>query len=109
MCIRDRGNISTIAADPASQIGPFLSGTANARLRPCIEKEMLFTNGRIHLSTDRIHTVKPLEVDIPKGRLTVVTGVSGSGKTTIVLESLIPVSYTHLDRPHCESGYTGAG
>jgi excinuclease ABC subunit A len=31
-----------------------------------------------------------LEVDIPKGRLTVVTGVSGSGKTTMVLESLIP-------------------
>ena len=85
-----QGNISTIAADPASQIGPFLSGTAKARLRPCIEKEMLFTNGRIHLSTDRIHTVKPLEVDIPKGRLTVVTGVSGSGKTTMVLESLIP-------------------
>ena len=51
---------------------------------------MLFTNGRIHLSTDRIHTVKPLEVDIPKGRLTIVTGVSGSGKTTMVLESLIP-------------------
>ena len=85
-----QGNISTIAADPASQIGPFLSGTAKARLRPCIEKEMLFTNGRIHLSTDRIHTVKPLEVDIPKGRLTVVTGVSGSGKTTLILESLIP-------------------
>lgn len=85
-----QGNISTIAADPASQIGPFLSGTAKARLRPCIEKEMLFTNGRIHLSIDRIHTVKPLEVDIPKGRLTVVTGVSGSGKTTMVLESLIP-------------------
>ena len=37
-----QGNISTIAADPASQIGPFLSGTAKARLRPCIEKEMLF-------------------------------------------------------------------
>ena len=34
-----------------------------------------------------IHTVKPLEVDIPKGRLAVVTGVSGSGKTTMVLES----------------------
>ena len=85
-----QGTISTIVADPASQIGPFLSGTAKTRLRPCIEKEMLFINGRIHLSTDRIHTVKPLEVDIPKGRLTVVTGVSGSGKTTMVLESLIP-------------------
>ena len=34
--------------------------------------------------------LQALEVDIPKGRLTVVTGVSGSGKTTMVLESLIP-------------------
>ena len=55
--------------------------------RPAAE---LFAEGRIHLSTDAIHTVKPLEVDIPKGRLTVVTGVSGSGKTTLVLESLVP-------------------
>ena len=71
-------------------MGPFLSGAAESKLRTCAEKENLFANGRIHLSTERIHTVKPLEVDIPKGRLTVVTGVSGSGKTTMVLESLIP-------------------
>ena len=50
----------------------------------------MFTDGKIHLSTSVIHTVKPLEVDIPKGKLTVVTGVSGSGKTTLILESLIP-------------------
>ena len=49
-----------------------------------------FEEGRIRLSTARIHTVKPLEVELPKGRLTVVTGVSGSGKTTMVLESLVP-------------------
>ena len=42
------------------------------------------------MSTKSIHTVKPLKVDIPKGKLTVVTGVSGSGKTTMVLESLVP-------------------
>ena len=46
--------------------------------------------GRIHMSTSQIHTVKPLEVDFPKGRLIAVTGVSGSGKTTMILESLIP-------------------
>ena len=85
-----QGSVSTIEADPASQIGPFLSGAAESKLRACAEKEDLFANGRIHLSTNRVHTVKPLEVDIPKGRLTVVTGVSGSGKTTMVLESLIP-------------------
>ena len=50
----------------------------------------MFSEGRIRLSTSGIHTVKPLEVEIPKGRLTVVTGVSGSGKTTLVLESLVP-------------------
>ncbi len=50
----------------------------------------LFAKGTIAMRTAAIHTVKPLEVRIPKGRLTVVTGVSGSGKTTMVLESLIP-------------------
>lgn len=50
----------------------------------------LFENGHIVMETKQIHTVKPLHIDIPKGKLTVVTGVSGSGKTTMVLESLVP-------------------
>ena len=85
-----QGTVPAIAADPASQIGPFLSGGTEAVLRPRAEKADMFVQGAIHLSTSQIHTVQPLEVDIPKGRLTVVTGVSGSGKTTMVLESLIP-------------------
>ena len=85
-----QGTVSAVAADPASQIGPFLSGAPEAPLRPRAEKADLFAHGTIRLSTSQIHTVKPLEVAIPKGRLTVVTGVSGSGKTTMVLESLIP-------------------
>ena len=85
-----QGTIPAIEADPASQIGPFLSGRAETKLRACAAGEALFAKGVIHLSTAQLHTVKPLEVDIPKGRLTVVTGVSGSGKTTMVLESLVP-------------------
>ena len=85
-----QGTIPAIEADPASQIGPFLSGRAETKLRACAAGETLFSKGVIHLSTAQLHTVKPLEVDIPKGRLTVVTGVSGSGKTTMVLESLVP-------------------
>lgn len=85
-----QGTIADVEKNPASQIGPFISGKAETKLRSCATKEELFVNGNIHLSTSQIHTVKPLEVDIPKGRLTVVTGVSGSGKTTLVLESLIP-------------------
>ena len=85
-----QGTIADVEANPASQIGPFISGKAETKLRSCAAKEEMFVNGNIHLFTSQIHTVKPLEVDIPKGRLTVVTGVSGSGKTTLVLESLIP-------------------
>lgn len=71
-------------------IGPFLAQKTNLPIREQTHAENMFDLGVIHLSTNAIHTVKPLEVDIPKGRLTVVTGVSGSGKTTMVLESLIP-------------------
>lgn len=84
-----QGTIPEIEANPASQIGPFLAGKAAAKRRNRSAKEELFADGTIHLATAQIHTVKPLEIDIPKGRLTVVTGVSGSGKTTMVLESLV--------------------
>ena len=85
-----QGTIADVEENSVSQIGPFISGKAKTKLRSCAAKEEMFVNGNIHLSTSQIHTVKPLKVDIPKGRLTVVTGVSGSGKTTLVLESLIP-------------------
>lgn len=84
------GSIADLEAKPESQIGPFLSGKAETKLRRCAREGEMFAEGAIHLSTGSIHTVKPLELDIPKGRLTVVTGVSGSGKTTMVLESLVP-------------------
>ena len=84
------GTVNEIGDSPVSKIGPCLSGKAGIAVREKCPAKALFSNGRISLSTGAIHTVKPLEVDIPKGRLTVVTGVSGSGKTTLVLESLIP-------------------
>ena len=85
-----QGDIPQIIANPDSMIGPFLARKADMRVREQARAEEKIDFGTLHLSTDAIHTVKPLEVDIPKGRLTVVTGVSGSGKTTMVLESLIP-------------------
>lgn len=84
------GTIPEITKNPASMIGPFLAQKTNLPVREQTHAENMFDLGVIHLSTNAIHTVKPLEVDIPKGRLTVVTGVSGSGKTTMMLESLIP-------------------
>ena len=84
-----QGTVPEIEQDPKSMIGPFLRPAA-AALPAGAGKSDLFAEGRIHLSTDAIHTVHPLEINIPKGRLTVVTGVSGSGKTTLILESLVP-------------------
>lgn len=83
------GTIAEIAQNKNSKIGPFLKAESSVIRKQAAAEEM-FAAGRIHLETGAIHTVKPLAVDIPKGRLTVVTGVSGSGKTTLILESLVP-------------------
>ena len=84
------GTIPEIAENPDSRIGVFLSDKKDSRIRKKIPEQEIFSLGEICMSTGPVHTVKPLEVRIPKGRLTVVTGVSGSGKTTMVLESLVP-------------------
>lgn len=85
-----QGTTDDLKKSPDSKIGMFLSDSQRARLRDQTPMDVMFEEGRIRLSTGAIHTVKPLEVEIPKGRMTVVTGVSGSGKTTLILESLIP-------------------
>jgi len=85
-----QGELSDVEKNPASRIGGFLTGESVIDMGRHVPSEHIFDLGTIHLSTSGIHTVKPLEVDFPKGRLTAVTGVSGSGKTTMILESLIP-------------------
>ena len=85
-----QGTLEEVENNPDSRIGGFLTGKTELRLGRHISPDQMFSLGTIHLSTSEIHTVKPLEVDFPKGRLIAVTGVSGSGKTTMVLESLIP-------------------
>ena len=85
-----QGTVAEVEATPATRIGPFLSGACRVRMRERSAADAVFAEGALELATGAIHTVKPLEVRIPRGRLTAVTGVSGSGKTTLVLESLIP-------------------
>lgn len=91
------GTVQQLEQQPRSQIAPFLRGK-HTRLRPCLSEHTLFQNGAICMQTNAIHTVKPLQVRIPKGRLTVVTGVSGSGKTTMILESLVPGLNAHISK-----------
>lgn len=85
-----QGSIEEIEQNPASRIAPFLSGERTIRTRQRADEDEMFSNGRVHLETGQIHTVRPLSVDVPIGRMVAVTGVSGSGKTTLVLESLVP-------------------
>ena len=84
------GTVEDISKNSSSRIGPFLSGSIDTQARKPCGYQHIFDEGLISISTDEIHTVKPLVADIPKGRLTVITGVSGSGKTTFILESLVP-------------------
>lgn len=85
-----QGSLEEVLGNPSSCTAPYISGEAQIRVRDRVHEDHLFDEGKIYLRTDSLHTVKPLEVHIPKGRMTVVSGVSGSGKTTLVLESLIP-------------------
>lgn len=86
-----QGTPREIMADPHSRIAGFLAGTEPVIVR---ERRPLPSptsdDGWIRLEASRIHTVHPLRVAIPRGCMTAVTGVSGSGKTTMVLESLVP-------------------
>ena len=87
-----QGSVADVVTAPGSRIAPFLrdGGKIHERVRPIIDLDAMFAKGRIHLETNTVHTVHPLSVDVPRGQLTVVTGVSGSGKTTMVLETLVP-------------------
>ena len=79
-----------LEGNPRSRIAPFLTDTVHEPVRSLAEAGAVFDHGHIRMSTTPIHTVHALDVDLPKGRLTAVTGVSGSGKTTVILESLVP-------------------
>ena len=79
-----QGTLSDIENNEYSRIGPYLSGRSSIKVREQIKSSDIFSEGKIRMETSAIHTVRPLSIEIPKGRLTVVTGVSGSGKTTML-------------------------
>ena len=85
-----QGTVEQIEHNPRSLIAPFLAAATPQQVRRRASAGELFAGGVIEMHTGPIHTVRPLEVRIPKGRMVAITGVSGSGKTTTILESLVP-------------------
>ena len=85
-----QGSVDDVSRTSGSKIAPFLTGEGEMQIRSRAKHDELFSLGTIRMETGPIHTVHDLRVELPKGRLVAVTGVSGSGKTTMVLESLIP-------------------
>ncbi|UIF30126.1 excinuclease ABC subunit UvrA [Levilactobacillus brevis] len=106
----DQGPVAEIAHSPQSLIAPFLNGTATLRERPQLSDQDLWQKGSLGLEVQHRFNIQDVAVKFPKNRLTTVTGMSGAGKTTMILDSLIPAieadvdhrplpqHVTHLDR-----------
>lgn len=108
----DQGTVPTIQKSSKSLIAPFLNGTAKLLVRKQIPKAQLFAKGDIAVGVSDRYNLHDVTAHFPKGRLSVVSGYSGAGKTTLILDSLIPAikaaikkepipsHVSHLDRAH---------
>ncbi len=95
------GPLSVILKSEESVTGRFLSGAIRFDPRP----EKRTGNGRtLSLKGAREHNLKNIDVDIPLGKFTVITGVSGSGKSSLLTDLLFPVLSNRLNRSRLQEG-----
>ncbi|MGY6709119.1 MAG: excinuclease ABC subunit UvrA, partial [Rhizobiaceae bacterium] len=80
------GKPAEIMANPASLTGQYLSGALEIPMRP--EPRALKKGKRIRVVGARANNLKNVTADIPLGTFTAVTGVSGGGKSTFLIETL---------------------
>jgi excinuclease ABC subunit A len=75
---------SVLAGREDTPTGPWLAGRRMAR--PGVAS----TQGALRLERVQLHNLRGLDVSIPLGQLVAVTGVSGSGKSSLVVHALLP-------------------
>lgn len=99
-----QGTFDEIVKDKKSETGLYLSGARSVEL----PENRRAPAGVIHIRGARENNLKDLDVEIPLGVLTVVTGVSGSGKSSLVNKTLAPFLLWKLNHaapvtPHCDA------
>ncbi|NMA67231.1 MAG: excinuclease ABC subunit UvrA [Clostridiaceae bacterium] len=96
-----QGTVKEIMANPNSITGQYLSGARSIE----IPKERRKSNGKIlRILGAKENNLKDIDVDIPLGLLTCVTGVSGSGKSSLVNEILYKKLSNKLNRAKTKAG-----
>jgi excinuclease ABC subunit A len=76
----------SLAKDPDSLTGAYLSGHREIKIPRTVRK----SQGYLHLEGAQAHNLKNVTVDIPLGVLCGVSGVSGSGKSSLIMHELVP-------------------
>ncbi len=88
------GRPAEVAASPGSPTGRYLLGRDSIPLPA--KRRVADPKRRIRLEKASLNNLKNVSVEVPLGLLTCVTGVSGSGKSSLILDTLYPALLKHL-------------
>ncbi len=88
-----QGTPEELMASPNSITGPWLTGE---RRLPVPKKRRPRTKASVRVVGARAHNLRNVTVDVPIGLFTCITGVSGSGKSSLIVDTLLPAARAKL-------------